>query len=72
MEKMEKISPDVLKKVEDILKDISLEKNLVEIPDSNGLKIVRMNSKEFRERNNDVTVLFFEIPDNDYFFITTK
>lgn len=69
---MEKISPDVLKKVEDILKDISLEKNLVEIPDSNGLKIVRMNSEEFRERNNDVTALFFEIPDNDYFFITTK
>ncbi|MBA4319732.1 MAG: hypothetical protein C0412_15130 [Flavobacterium sp.] len=73
MEKMkENISAEVLQKVNILLKEMLPETNLVEIPDSDGMKIIRVNSKEFGEKEGDPTIMFFEIPDNDEFWIITK
>ena len=68
----ETINVEVLQKVDILLRVMSHETNLIEIPDSNGMKIVRVNSKEFGEKEGNLTTMFFEIPDNDEFCICTK
>jgi len=73
MEKMkETINPDILKKVEILLKEISAETNVAEIPDSKGMKLVRMNSEEFKKKEESLTIMFFEIPGNEDFCISTS
>ena len=66
-----KITPELLKNVEIILKEVTPETNLVEIPESNGLKLVRMNSEEFHKKEKDLTIMFYEIHGNKDFFIVT-
>jgi hypothetical protein len=68
----ETITPELILKAEKLLKDVSPETNLIEILGANGLKLVRMNSEEFKKRENDPMIMFFELPASKDFFISTE
>jgi len=68
----ENISPEVLAKIEILLKDIPAETNVVEIPDASGMKVVRIKSKEFDERSKKFLVMIFRIPGHDDFVMSTE
>ncbi|MFA5651982.1 MAG: hypothetical protein WC933_01320 [Candidatus Paceibacterota bacterium] len=66
----ETITQSLLLKAEKLLKDMTPGTNEMEIPDSNGLKIVRMDSDEFKKKQGKM--MFFEIPGNNIFCISTS
>lgn len=68
----ETISPEVLAKIEKLLKDLPAGTNVAKIPSAGGLKIVRIKSKEFDEREKELLVMLFEIPGHDDFVMSTE
>ena len=68
----ETITPELISKAEKLLKDVSPSTNLIEISGANGLKLVRMNSEEFKKRENDPLVMCFELPERKDFCISTE
>ena len=68
----ETISPEVIKKAQTLMSTMPAQTNIIEIPGCNGLTLLRLHSEEFKKKEKEVFVMFFEIPGNDEFCICTK
>jgi len=45
-------------------------KDIFEVPNTNGLMLVRIGSVAYKEKENDPSIMFYEI--NDIFCVTSK
>lgn len=63
------LSSEIIANIAEVINQMG-DKDFMEIPDSDGLVLVKMGSEACKEREEDHSIMFYEF--NDTFCVTSK